>query len=214
VRIGGIYALERIARDSARDHPTVMEVLSAFIREHSREPWPPPGPDDTEKHRRSTRPDIQAALTVISRAAKSGIGLIDLAGANLAGANLAGMTLTGVNLQRADLRYADLTSADLTRVNLVDVDLRSANLTRANLAGAYFLPGGFPRENRLLRNDWIPVIAKLTGAQLSDATWPAHAMVPVGWKLNADSGRLEEWTDDPRRPKWYQSQDDGHPEVS
>ena len=34
VCIGGIYALERIARDSARDHPTVMEVLAAFIREH------------------------------------------------------------------------------------------------------------------------------------------------------------------------------------
>ena len=44
VRIGGIYALERIARDSARDHPTVMEVLTAFIREHSREQWPPPDP--------------------------------------------------------------------------------------------------------------------------------------------------------------------------
>ena len=28
VRIGGIYALERIARDSAKDHPTVMEVLT------------------------------------------------------------------------------------------------------------------------------------------------------------------------------------------
>ena len=41
VRIGGVYALERIARDSARDHPTVMEVLGAFIREHSREQWPP-----------------------------------------------------------------------------------------------------------------------------------------------------------------------------
>jgi len=26
VRIGGIYALERVARDSARDHPTIMEV--------------------------------------------------------------------------------------------------------------------------------------------------------------------------------------------
>ncbi|TKK85217.1 hypothetical protein FDA94_26455 [Herbidospora galbida] len=26
IRLGGIYALERIARDSARDHPTVMEV--------------------------------------------------------------------------------------------------------------------------------------------------------------------------------------------
>jgi hypothetical protein len=29
VRIGSIYALERVARDSARDHPTVMEVLTA-----------------------------------------------------------------------------------------------------------------------------------------------------------------------------------------
>jgi hypothetical protein len=27
VRIGGIYALERIAHDSPRDHPTIMEVL-------------------------------------------------------------------------------------------------------------------------------------------------------------------------------------------
>ena len=45
VRIGGIYALERIARDSARDHPAGMEVLTAFIREHSHKEWPPPGPD-------------------------------------------------------------------------------------------------------------------------------------------------------------------------
>jgi membrane protein implicated in regulation of membrane protease activity len=35
VRLGGIYALERIAKDSRRDHPTVVEVLSAFVREHS-----------------------------------------------------------------------------------------------------------------------------------------------------------------------------------
>jgi hypothetical protein len=36
VRLGGIYALERIAVDSKRDHPTVVEVLGAFVREHSR----------------------------------------------------------------------------------------------------------------------------------------------------------------------------------
>lgn len=36
VRIGGIYALEAIALDSPRHHPTVMEVLTAFIRQHSR----------------------------------------------------------------------------------------------------------------------------------------------------------------------------------
>lgn len=32
VRIGGIYARERVAFDSPRDHPTVMEVLCAFTR--------------------------------------------------------------------------------------------------------------------------------------------------------------------------------------
>jgi hypothetical protein len=35
VRVGGIFAPERIARDSARDHPVVLEVLAAFLREHS-----------------------------------------------------------------------------------------------------------------------------------------------------------------------------------
>ena len=78
VRIGGIYALERIARDSAKDHPTVMEVLTAFIREHSREPWPPSdaasngGPTRPigRRHRqaprckeRLTRPDVHGGLT-------------------------------------------------------------------------------------------------------------------------------------------------------
>jgi uncharacterized protein YjbI with pentapeptide repeats len=40
VRLGGIYALERIARDSPPDRPTIEEVLTAFIRSHA--PWPPP----------------------------------------------------------------------------------------------------------------------------------------------------------------------------
>src|SRR4051794_33235111 len=38
VRLGGIYALERIARDSADDHPQVIEVLTAYVRAHAR--WP------------------------------------------------------------------------------------------------------------------------------------------------------------------------------
>src|SRR4051812_43986332 len=32
VRLGGIYALERLARDSPPDQPTIIEVLSAFVR--------------------------------------------------------------------------------------------------------------------------------------------------------------------------------------
>jgi hypothetical protein len=40
VRFCGIYALQRIADDSSRDAPTIVQVLCAFIRGHGR------GPDD------------------------------------------------------------------------------------------------------------------------------------------------------------------------
>ncbi len=35
IRIGAIYALERIAKDSERDHAQIMEILSAYIRTNS-----------------------------------------------------------------------------------------------------------------------------------------------------------------------------------
>jgi hypothetical protein len=40
VRLGDIYALERIANDSPQDRATVAEVLTAFVRGHA--PWPRP----------------------------------------------------------------------------------------------------------------------------------------------------------------------------
>jgi hypothetical protein len=89
VRIGGIYALERVAHDSSRDHPTVMEVLAAFVREHSGEQWPVPESADAPASRRTTRPDVQAALTVIARRdATHDQEPIDLTEADLSGAHL------------------------------------------------------------------------------------------------------------------------------
>src|SRR6476659_2465574 len=66
VRIGAIFALERVARDSPKHHAAVMEVLAAFIREHSRHRWPQAEPG-AEPPMRATRPDVQAAITVIGR---------------------------------------------------------------------------------------------------------------------------------------------------
>jgi Pentapeptide repeats (8 copies) len=152
VRIGGIYALERIARDSARDHPTVMEVLAAFIREHSREQWPAPEPatdarppripDPGDPPRRTTRPDVQAAVTVIGRRiSRNDRETIDLTGADLTGAvltkaNLGGADLTGAVLTGAVLTDANLTGAVLTGAHLTDTYLYRANLTRTGLYGA------------------------------------------------------------------------------
>jgi uncharacterized protein YjbI with pentapeptide repeats len=142
VRIGGIYALERVARDSARDHPTVMEVLTAFIREHSQEQWPPPDHPGNREQERLTRPDVQAAVTVVGRRnVERDIQPLDLVGADLAGAdlhhaNLAGADLTGANLIGANLHHANLTRADLTDAHLTRADLSSADLTGAGLDGA------------------------------------------------------------------------------
>ena len=38
VRLGAIYALERIAIDSPRDQWTIMEILTAYVRQNA----PPP----------------------------------------------------------------------------------------------------------------------------------------------------------------------------
>ena len=139
VRIGGIYALERVARDSASDHPTVMEVLGAFIREHSREQWPKPTTDErgADVLNHTTRPDVQAALTVIGRRDRQRDKWpIDLTSANLVRANLIGADLTRANLTGADMKAANLTDAHLAGAHLTGADLTGADLTGADLTGA------------------------------------------------------------------------------
>jgi hypothetical protein len=142
VRTGGIYALERIAHDSAKDHPVVMEMLTAFIREHSREQWPPP--DHQGRTRRWTRRDVQAAVTVVGRrdAEHDTPGQpLDLYYANLTRASIVGANLRRAILRRAELTGADLGGAILAETDLIDVNLRDANLTGVDLTGAMWTAG-------------------------------------------------------------------------
>jgi uncharacterized protein YjbI with pentapeptide repeats len=192
VRIGGIYALERVARGSARDHPTVMEVLTAFVREHSREPWPRPADaaPAAAARERVTRPDVQAAVTVIGRRNARhdipGRRRIDLTGADLTGADLTGALLPDADLTGADLTRADLTGAHLTRARLTyahltdahlpDADLTGADLTRARLTYAHLtgadLTGATLTGATLTRADLTRATldrADLTGADLIGA---------------------------------------------
>jgi hypothetical protein len=129
VRLGGLYALERVASDSDRDHTAVMEVLSTFVREHSGEQWPPPtaGQPDVGSASRITRPDVQAALTVIGRRNTE---------QDRQPINLAGAILPRADIKRAILAEADLTEADLTGANLYGAILTEAGLFKAILADA------------------------------------------------------------------------------
>jgi hypothetical protein len=203
VRIGGIYALERIARDSSRDHSTVMEVLAAFIREHSHEPWQPPRPAGWHRGPElGPRPDILAAIAVIGRRdVARDRDRIDLSGAdlsraqlpdaNLARCGLNYSNLTGANLFRANLRQTEFVGADLTRANLNGSDLYNANFTFAILAEALLSGANLGRA--------IFSGAKLTGLSLREVdltdvqagpTELGDMPIPDGWERDPDTWRL------------------------
>ena len=126
VRLGAVYALERIASNSPSDRRAIIEILSAYIKSYSSqrssnsEDAPPsnadpqtainPQGDDSEQqpslipHLRDRAPDIQAAITVLTRDSLAG------------GKDAPALYLPNVDLRMSDLRRADLSRARLYRV--------------------------------------------------------------------------------------------------
>jgi uncharacterized protein YjbI with pentapeptide repeats len=147
-RVGGIFALERIARDSSCDHWAVMEVLLSYVREHGA--W-----SDAARDRTNPAADVQAAMKVFCRrninndpeisgsrlAGHLRVDLknVDLRYMNLAGANLEGVDLTGAHLERAILRGAKLNETSLAGAHLDGADLMAAELQGADLKNASFI---------------------------------------------------------------------------
>ena len=169
VQIGGIYALERIARDSPRDHPTIMEVLAAFIRDHSSEQWPPAEPGAEGTPERLIRPDVQAAVRVVARrdAQTSRSCLWTSLATAFTRATLTVKAGEELHLRRAS-DGARPQRADLTGAHLDGAHLDGAHLDGAHLDGAH-----------------------LTLADLTGARWREGAQVPEGWMVDGDSGRLK-----------------------
>jgi len=187
VRIGGIRALERVARDSPGHHPAVMGMLADFIRERSGQHRPPSGPGGQARER-SPRPDVQAAITALRRRrAERDLGPVDLAGADLTDADLTDADLTGAVLACAVLARADLLAAKLVRADLSGADLGGARLTGANLDGAD-LTGADLTDADLAGADLAR--AEFAGAELTGALWPVSGPVPAGWERHTGSGQL------------------------
>lgn len=171
VRLGGIYALQRIMEDSPRDQPSIVNVLSTYIRNHAKKPK-----QETADSPEPTS-DVQAALTALRSRDPDhdGTALIDLRGAHLVGANLPrahldGADLKGANLPRAVLDGAYLVGAKLESMNLSSVRLMDANLTNANLMGANLTDASLTYANLTDANLMAVNLtdASLTNANLTD----------------------------------------------
>jgi uncharacterized protein YjbI with pentapeptide repeats len=174
VILGGIYTLERIARDSEPDQWTIMEVLTAFVRQNAPiiEENESQSPEDQEKFL-ELRISIQACLTVIAERKHPDLEnkYLDLTEVNISGFNLEGFNLIKANLERADLTEANLERADLTGADLFKADLTGANLFTADLTGAK-LPGAYLIGANLIGADLTEANlerADLTGANLTGA---------------------------------------------
>ena len=150
VRLGAIYALERISQDSERDHIAVMETLSAYVRENapvnSLEPCEPPFSKAT------VRNDIQAALTVIGSRLSERISFewknefrlnfssTDLAGADFQELNFSAALFVGCRLEAANFRSAVLLGARFDRSLMNFADVFDAELRGTSFDYCIFSP--------------------------------------------------------------------------
>jgi uncharacterized protein YjbI with pentapeptide repeats len=159
-RLGGIHSLERIMRDSARDHGTVVDVLAAYVRHHAQKTGAPqygtPPPED-----------VRAAMIVIGRRPKRDeLFPLNLAGVQLHLAELKRANLSGTTLDYALLSAADLEGTDLTKVHLQAAVLSAATLSNATLAYAEMREAKLNKTN-LTNSDLSH--ADLTGVDLTSA---------------------------------------------
>lgn len=163
IRLGGIYSLERIARESKTDHWPIMEILSAYLREKRALT------KEVSDQALSSASEVKAICKIITRRRteyeedgqyidlhetylagedfsdsnlkRANVSACNLESANLAGANLEDADLSSANLRNADcrravLRRANLIKADMSLAKLSEADLQEAGLDLANLKGA------------------------------------------------------------------------------
>lgn len=166
IRLGGIYALERIANESEKDYWPIIEVLTTYVRMNSEidnistdiqeKGSIIKGASETEIQRISV--DIQTVLTVLGRRkftynngesenlnlTNTYLDKAELEGAHLEGAyinlaHLKGATLDRAHLEGVHLVDANLDFAWLEGTHLEQADLRGSSMKRAKLTGAYLL---------------------------------------------------------------------------
>jgi hypothetical protein len=214
VRTGGIYALERVANNSAEDQNTVVSILSTFVR--TQVPW---SAGDAADHRHDPLPvqggppwpgvragDVQIALYTIARRPRPGktwkpfLSFCDLGHARMGNRDWSGLICQYSNLARAWMPGARLDNAYLDGTDLRQAHLVGARLTDARLTGAH-LAGADLRDADLRGADLTG--ACLDHADLSGVRHDQRTKWPQGFAHPAVSGSD---TADPDTPSLTRSE--------
>ncbi len=164
VRLGGIYGLERIDKESPERayHSTVMEILTAYVRENA--PWPPKSSKSPERgfikpfgggsvsdstsneaaeQDKGTEQGTEPAKELAQGAVSTDIqAILDILKRreeeSVPEKYRVLLDLRGTDLRGANLEEVNLQKANLRGANLQGADLREANLQGADLRQADF----------------------------------------------------------------------------
>ena len=163
VRLGGVYALQRLAEEHPEQyHIQVMRLLCAFVRLPTKDQSLESGQAAIEPGTLlGIRQDVGAIMQAIGSRSKLRIALERELEFRL---DLRGVDLRGAQLLDADLSHAMFHHAHLSNVNFANTDLTDSFLSYADMSQAEFHDVGFTRT-RL----WS---ANLSGAMLQDADLP------------------------------------------
>ena len=163
VRLGGIYALARLAREDPGDyHTQIMRLLCSFVRHPAGDPveasmpeegstptaelnrgWDEAGDEEDVDRPLRVREDVQAVMTAVGERSKAQIEIekekayrLDLKEADLKNVYLEDANLERANLYRANLEGAVLISSNLDGVHLDSANLEGAGLVESTLKGS------------------------------------------------------------------------------
>ncbi|MFF5296528.1 pentapeptide repeat-containing protein [Paractinoplanes globisporus] len=201
IRLGGVYALQRIMVESSSSESAAIEVLSAFVRTHASRPSMTPRAVSTSPE------DVRAAVAVLGHrphptapeydrvnlsGSLLGLGLadlhgvvfddVDLTGADLHGASLGKTRLLTARCGGCDLSGADLGRADLTGFRGIEARFNFASITAADMDWANLQDAhldGCHLNHSQLKN------ADLSGATFKMAFLP-FADLRSAWLFRAD----------------------------
>ena len=196
VRMGGIYALRRLAEEHPNEYRVqITRLLCAFARHPIKDNNIAPtltGEKEQDDVPQVLRADVQDAMYMIGSRSQTDAALekdgehpylrnADLEGLQLLRTNLSNAWLTNVNLSGAGIRQANLSGARLRQATLAGTFLDGANLSKANLQNAN-LSGAHLRNADLSNADLRGAIlsgADLTRTNLSAAKLSANGSNPA-----------------------------------
>jgi len=188
IRLGGIYALERIARDSDKDYFQILEILTAYIRDRSKL-------NQSLSVIEPVHIDIQAILNILQKISNDSLNhkrtyCFDMSGTNLKQANISNAFLKKSNLSKASLDEANIQVSNLEGANLYKSSLVKADLFKANLKEVYLKQANCCKANFISANLDSAGLSEVNfeNAKLAEASLKDSDLINSNLK-NADLSR-------------------------